>query len=60
MNKEEYVKFIENNAEADQNVEILSNLCAVIDILIDKNICTNEEYKKKREKNVFFVLTSWL
>ena len=48
MNKEEYVKFIENNAEADQNVEILSNLCAVIDILIDKNICTNEDYKKKR------------
>ena len=49
MNKEEYIKIIENNEETNQYVEMLSTLTAVIDILIKKNVCTGKELDEERE-----------
>lgn len=50
MNKEEYIKYIQNNEELSRIIEISSCLNTIVHILIDKCICTNEEFRKLKQK----------
>lgn len=50
MNKEEYIKYVQNNEELSRIVEIGSNINAIVKILIDKCICTGEEFRELKQK----------
>ena len=50
MNKEEYIKYVQNNEELSRTVGICSNINAIVQILIDKGICTVEEYGELKQK----------
>ena len=50
MNKEEYIKYVQNNEELSRMVEIGSNINAIVRILVDKCICTGEEFRELKQK----------
>lgn len=50
MNKEEYIKYVENNEDLSRTLEIGSTLNTIVEILINKNICKIEEYKSIKQK----------
>lgn len=50
MNKEEYIKYVENNEDLSRILETNSSLNALIEILINKNIFKKEEFKKTKQK----------
>ncbi len=50
MNKEEYIKFVENNEDMSRRLEIVSTLNTIVEILINKNICETEEFKSIKQK----------
>ena len=50
MNKEEYIKYVENNEDLSRVLETNSSLNAIIEILINKNIFNKEEFKEIKQK----------
>ena len=50
MNKEEYIQFVEKNEDLSRVLELSSSINAILEILINKNICSIEEFKEIKEK----------
>ena len=50
MNKEEYIKYIENNEEISRQLEMISSISATIELLIRKNIIEAEEFSKIKKR----------
>jgi len=50
MNKEEYIKYVENNEDLSRTLEISSTINTIVEILINKNICEIEEFKSTKQK----------
>ena len=51
MSEEEYIKYVESDEDLLRIIEVNSNICAIIDILINKGICKPEEFKKIKQEN---------
>ena len=50
MNKEEYIKYVENNEEMSRFLEMISSINATIELLIRKNIIEAEEFSKIKKR----------
>lgn len=50
MNIEEYKKIIEQTPEMREFMEFRADITAIVGILLARNICTEEEFKKIKEK----------
>lgn len=50
MNKEEYIKYVENNEDLSRTLETSSTVNTIVEILISKNICEIEEFKSIKQK----------
>lgn len=50
MNIEEYKKIIEQTPEMRESIEFRADIAAIVGILLARNICTEEEFKKTKEK----------
>jgi len=50
MNKEEYIKYVENNEEISRQLEMISSINATIELLIRKNIIKTEEFSKIKQR----------
>jgi len=50
MNKEEYIKYIENNNQLKKEAEVSIDLMAILKILIEKGVCTDKEFAEIRKQ----------